>query len=91
MQSCQEKKLFNVLEGVESKVGVHVEARRYDEATREYAKGFYQLIHQYFEEVMVNVDDEAVRKNRHAFMNRINRLYTSRIADLSSVTQVGEF
>ena len=65
-----------------------MEARAYDAATREYAKNFYNRIHQYFDQVLVNVEDQAVRRNRHALMKKINKLYTNQIADLSFVTQI---
>ncbi len=85
-----EESLFQKMPGAEKRITKCVDERRFDDATRAYADEFYEIIHKYFDEVMVNVEDEAVRRNRHSMMKRINRLYTARIADLTCLTQIGE-
>ncbi len=85
-----EESLFQTMQGAEKQIEKCVDERRFDDATRVYADEFYEIIHKYFDEVLVNVEDEAVRRNRHSMMKRINRLYTARIADLTCLTQIGE-
>ena len=86
-----ERELFSVSRRVSDAMEKHLTSGAYDEATRSYAQGFYELIHQYFDRVLVNVEDQAIRKNRLALMKEINQLYTRQVADLSCVTQVEQF
>ncbi len=57
----------------------------YAEAGRRYAKVFADPLHTFFDNVFVNVDDEAVRNNRLALLRTLNRLFAGRIADLSQI------
>jgi len=59
--------------------------RKYEEASRRFAEVFAGPLHIFFDNVFVNVDDEAVRNNRIALLRAINRLYSERIADLSQI------
>ena len=59
--------------------------RDYAGASQRYANAFADLLHEFFEKVFVNVEDEAIRNNRRQFLLRINRLYSARIADLSQI------
>lgn len=59
-----------------------IEERDYAGATVLYGRAFYDIIHLFFDRVMVNVEDERIRKNRKALLYLINRLYTERVADL---------
>ena len=65
-----------------------VERRSYDDATKLFAETFDAPLHEFFDKVMVNVPDEALRQNRLALMKAINVLYTDRIADLSKLAIV---
>lgn len=64
------------------------ERRAYSEATQLYSRSFYDALHEFFDHVVVNVNDEAVQQNRLALMQAINSLYTGRIADLSKLALV---
>ena len=65
-----------------------IDKEEYREATKEYGQAFYKVLHEFFDKVLVNVEDRAVRVNRLAMMRAINRLYTERIADLAKLPQI---
>ena len=65
-----------------------IEKEQYKEATREYAGAFFKVLHDFFDNVMVNDKDRSLRSNRLAMMKAINRLYTERIADLALLPQI---
>jgi len=60
-------------------------AKEYEKVTREYAQRLYTLLYAFFDTVLVNVDDDAVRRNRLCLMQHIHKLYAATIADLSMV------
>ncbi len=60
--------------------------RKYGPMTSEFGKIFYQPIHDYFEKIMINVEDQKIRSNRLALMKKVNRLYTDSVADLSLIS-----
>jgi len=47
-----------------------------------YAEVFAQLVHDFFEDVFVNVEDQAVRLNRKSLCGWVYRLFAGRFADL---------
>lgn len=59
--------------------------KEYRKATELYAEGLFDELHSFFEEVLVNVDDKALRSNRIGLLSAINRLYVDNIADLSKI------
>jgi glycyl-tRNA synthetase beta chain len=89
-QEPLEKELFGILEKKESGLKEALEKKEYGEITTAYGETFFETLHRFFDQVMVNVEDQAIRKNRLALMKRINTLYTERVADLSLLTQVKE-
>ena len=54
-------------------------------ATERYGEVFADVLHEFFEKVMVNAEDPQVRRNRLALMKEINELYTGPVADLSKL------
>ena len=62
-----------------------IAAKSYAEATTAYGEAFYEILHEFFDRVMVNVKEEAIQQNRLALLRAINTLYTERIADLSKL------
>jgi glycyl-tRNA synthetase beta chain len=57
----------------------------YEGGSRKFAEIFAAPLHNFFDKVFVNVDDEKVRANRLALLRAISRLYTARMADLSKI------
>lgn len=74
----------------DSKSGIMslIEKEDYVSATKEYAGAFYKVLHEFFDKVLVNVEDKAARLNRLALMKAINRLYSDNIADLAQIPQI---
>ncbi|MBI4549943.1 MAG: glycine--tRNA ligase subunit beta [Candidatus Omnitrophica bacterium] len=60
---------------------------KFDTLTQLYGKLFYDPLHEFFDKVLVNVEDATVRENRRALMRAVNRLYVDRVADLALVPQ----
>ncbi len=52
-------------------------------ATELYADAFSRPLHDFFDRVMVNVEDEGLRLNRLRLLDAVNRLYAEPVADLS--------
>lgn len=85
LQEPLEQQLYALYESKKDEFARLVERRSYDDATTLFAETFYTPLHEFFDKVMVNVPDEALRQNRLALMKAINVLYTDRIADLSKL------
>jgi len=62
-----------------------VSQKSYAEATELFAKVLSRAVHNFFDKVMVNVDDKRVRGNRMSLLLSINKLYAAHIADLSKI------
>jgi|GEM_PF-1812074 len=80
-----EKHLGALLEAYEEEKAELKDDLYYIKASRKYAEVFAAPLHEFFEKVFVNVDDERLRNNRLELMRRINRLYSAHIADLSQI------
>jgi glycyl-tRNA synthetase beta chain len=59
-----------------------IASRLYREALRLYADTFFDTLHQFFEKVMINVENKDVRINRLRLMRSINTIITDKVADL---------
>ena len=79
----EERALFEALERAEREARAAVEAEDFEAAMRALA-GLRGPVDAFFEAVLVNADDEAVRANRLALMRRI-REATAGVADFSKV------
>ncbi len=55
----------------------------YQQATKIYGTSLYEPIHIFFDQVLVNTENEEIRKNRLKLCSEIYTFYASRIADLS--------
>ncbi len=87
-QEPLEKRLYELAQQEEAELRRFVEEKNYGEATRLYGETFFEPLHDFFDKVMVNVEDGSIRRNRQALMKQINGLYTEKVADLSLLTQV---
>ena len=61
-----------------------LESRDYTEALRELA-GLREAVDQFFDDVMVMVDDESLRNNRLALLSELRALFLD-VADLSRLS-----
>ncbi len=84
-QDERERRLFELITQKTPKIEELIQKERYAEATRLYGEAFYKPLHDFFDGVMVNVEDPKVRVNRQALMKKINRLHAENVADLSQL------
>jgi len=85
LEAPEEKELFRIFEERAPDITSLIEKGDFAGASKEYARSFVEPVHVFFDKVFVNVDDEGVKNNRLALMQKLNRLYTASIADLSLV------
>jgi Glycyl-tRNA synthetase, beta subunit len=65
----------------------YIKPRKYEELSLLYNEVFAKPIHNFFENVYVNVDDEALKGNRLLLMKKINELYVSHVANLALIVE----
>jgi glycyl-tRNA synthetase beta chain len=65
-----------------------ISGKKYKEATREYAGAFYKVLNEFFDNVLVNVEEDSLKSNRLGLMKLIRDLYAGRIADLAKLPQI---
>lgn len=78
-----ERRLFELLNEHSGEIQDFLKRRDYEKATSRFGEIFYLPLHDFFKEVMVNVEDAALRESRQALVREINQLYTKSVADLS--------
>jgi glycyl-tRNA synthetase beta chain len=82
-ESSVERELFSAVRAAASKVQAEKRAGKYQEAL-EVIAGLRKAVDDFFEQVMVMAEKEAVRKNRLALLSEILREFTT-IADFSEL------
>ena len=65
-----------------------IDKEDYKGATKAYADAFFEVLHKFFDNVLVNAEDRQLRSNRLAMMQAINKLYTDDVADLAMLPQI---
>jgi len=65
-----------------------IREEKYKEATKLYGEAFFEALHKFFDNVLVNAKDSSLRQNRLAMMQAINKLYTKDVADLAMLPQI---
>ncbi|MFH1310732.1 MAG: glycine--tRNA ligase subunit beta [Candidatus Omnitrophota bacterium] len=85
-----ENELFNLYENKRKEILNLIARSKYAAATKIYAEAFCDILHVFFDKVLINADNEVVKKNRLALMQAINKLYTQGIADLSYIKSTQE-
>ncbi len=84
-QEPLERRLWELYQHHRDRVLQLIHRKSYAEATTVYGEVFFDPLHEFFERVMVNVNEEALQQNRLVLMRTINTLYTERVADLSKL------
>jgi glycyl-tRNA synthetase beta chain len=79
-----EKNLFQSFFKAEERIGSHLNKRDYPSGLLEMTQ-LKRPIDEFFDQVMVMVEDEAIRNNRLALLDEIGQLFL-RIADFSKLT-----
>ena len=85
-----EEKLFELIRTRMQDVSEPLEKKEYEKATRLFADIFLLPVHDFFENVLVNAEDAALRENRMALVAKVSRLFTGRLADLSALSRIEE-
>ena len=85
LEAEEEKKLWEVYCESADKVTAAIDRKQYHEASLNYARVFAAPVHDFFDKVFVNVEQQTIRENRLRLVKKINELYSSRIADLSKI------
>lgn len=83
-----EKEVWKAYLGNKDKIEGLIAREEYIDATKLYGEAFFEVLHKFFDKVLVNVDDTSIRLNRLAMMQVINRLYKERVADLAMLPQI---
>ncbi len=86
LKEAPEQQLWDVYRTNQSRLAGLTQQRAYAEATTLFGELFFEPLHRFFDQVLVNVPDEPLQQNRLALMKAIHTLYTERIADLSKLT-----
>ncbi|MGI6591260.1 MAG: glycine--tRNA ligase subunit beta [Eggerthellaceae bacterium] len=80
-----ERALFDVIEQVDAKVATDLSAGDYEAALKDLI-ALCDPIDRFFEDVMIMVDDQAIRENRLKLLNRFVQVF-ARIADFSKMAK----
>ncbi|MFA5069389.1 MAG: glycine--tRNA ligase subunit beta [Candidatus Omnitrophota bacterium] len=86
----QEHEVFNGFNEIKSDFIGLCQRGDFSHATDNIVTALSDSLGDYFDKVMVNVDDKRVRANRLALLSAINRLYVDNIADLSLIVVEGK-
>ena len=87
LKDSEEIVLYAALREAEPKIAGLFRAGKYVEGGEAYAAQLGDPLHRFFDQVFVNVEDQALRANRMALLRRANRLFSSAVADLSRVVR----
>jgi len=80
-----EKSLWSIYNREKGSIQKLIGERAWERATARYGEMFSETLHQFFDKVLINVEDRDIRRNRLAMMKEINELYTQSVADLSKL------
>ena len=83
LQEDAEKKLNDVLTTLDDKVQSLIDTANYQDALAELST-LRESVDQFFDDVMVMADDEALKNNRIALLNKLHNLFLQ-IADISKL------
>ncbi|MBP9864882.1 MAG: glycine--tRNA ligase subunit beta [Candidatus Omnitrophica bacterium] len=85
-----EKALGKLYQEHSGEIEQALKARDYAAGTRLYGDVFHDSLNAFFKQVMVNVEDSAIRTNRQALLRQIYSIYAARLADLSVLSRIGQ-
>ena len=79
LKEREEQELYDIYLSTKDKIVAKIDNREYDKATILYGRSFYAIIDRFFQEVLVNTEDEDLKGNRKLLLFSINRLLTERV------------
>jgi len=80
-----EKEMWNSWLAASENMRAAVKDNNFEKAVQSLAENFSNALHNYFDEVMVNVEDEKIRSNRLKSVRSIRNELVEKIADLSKI------
>jgi glycyl-tRNA synthetase beta chain len=83
----EERKLWTVYEKEKENLLKYVKPRKYKELSLAYNEVFAKPVHDFFEKVFVNVEDEQIKNNRLLLVKKVNELYVENIANLAFIVE----
>jgi len=82
LREQEEKDLWDTFKASRDALGRQFAEERYAEAAESYSSALAEKVHVFFDKVFVNVEDEALRRNRKSLCGEIYHLFADRFADL---------
>ncbi len=87
LEEEEERKLWTVYKKEKEDLLKYVKPRRYEELSFAYNEVFAKPVHDFFEKVFVNVEDERIKNNRLLLVKKVNELYVENIANLAFIVE----
>ncbi|MHC4307514.1 MAG: glycine--tRNA ligase subunit beta [Planctomycetota bacterium] len=87
LEEEEERKLWAVYEKEKDNLLKYVKPRKYEELSLAYNEVFAKPVHDFFEKVFVNVEDEQIKNNRLLLVKKVNELYVENIANLAFIVE----
>ena len=87
LEEEEERKLWAVYEKEKENLLKYVKPRKYEELSLAYSDVFAKPVHDFFEKVFVNVEDEQIKNNRLLLVKKVNELYVENIANLAFIVE----
>ncbi len=85
-----EKELFRVLEALLPQVGGLLNEKNYLKGVQQAGLALFDPLNRFFDDVLVNCPDEALRLNRLALMKQVFDLLGRQVGDLSVLAEKGQ-
>ena len=83
----EERKLWAVYEKEREGLLELVQPKKYEELSVLYNDVFAEPVHDFFDKVFVNVEDEKIKNNRLLLVKKINEIYVENIANLAFIVE----
>jgi len=87
LEEEEERNLWAVYSKEKENLLAYAPQRRYEELSLAYNDVFAKPVHDFFEKVFVNVEDEKIKNNRLLLVKKVNELYVENIANLAFIVE----
>lgn len=83
----EERALWAVYKKENERLIKYVPQGKYEELSIAYNDVFAKPVHDFFDKVFVNVDDERIKNNRLLLVKKVNEIYVENIANLAFIVE----
>jgi glycyl-tRNA synthetase beta chain len=87
LEEEEERKLWAIYEKEKENLREYATSGRYEELSLAYNEVFAKPVHDFFEKVFVNVENEQIKNNRLLLVKKVNELYVENIANLAFIVE----